>query len=334
MNPASGEDDSATNTYRIATFNLQNLEKPRKPSPAHFDEDAWRLAVQAYDRHLEAVRGTLTRIRADVLAVQEVMDEGDFESLIGGTEYAQFARSPIDRSPGIERQQVILSRYDIRQVELHRQETRVSWVHANKGVAQAVHWNRPIVEVTVDLPSIGPTAFLALHLKSKRPSDVQHLGRGHGGTWPSLAAHAEGMVLSSLKRVGQALELRRRVDELFRTHHSARIVVMGDFNDSLDSVPLDVVRGNYVGARNPELWDQELYPVELSLPREKQYTLIHSGTPVMIDHILISRALLEYFESATILNETIRDHLAIHPHGAYFPDSDHAPVVMELTARA
>ena len=48
-------------------------------------------------------------------------------------------------------------------------------MHANRGVAQAVHWNRPIVEATVDLPGIGPTAFLALHLKSKRPSEVHHI---------------------------------------------------------------------------------------------------------------------------------------------------------------
>lgn len=258
------------------------------------------------------------------------MDDRDFESLIEGTQYADYARSPIDRSPGIERQQVILSRFGVRKVRLHRQETKVSWVHANRGVAQAVHWNRPIVEATVDLPGIGPTTFLALHLKSKRPSDVQHIDRGPDGLWPSLASHGEGTVLSSLKRVGQALEIRRRVDSLFALHPSARIVVLGDFNDSLDSVTLEVVRGNYVGARNPILWDQELYPVELSLPREKQYTLIHAGTPVMIDHILISRALLQHFHSATILNEPLRDHLAVSPCGAYFPDSDHAPVVMEL----
>jgi len=272
----------------------------------------------------------LVRTHADVLAVQEVMDNGDFKALIEGTEYASFARSPIDRSPGIERQQVILSRFGIRKVHLHRQETKVSWVHANRGVAQAVHWNRPIVEATVDLPGIGPTAFLALHLKSKRPSEVHHIGRSPSGVWPSLASHAEGSVLSALKRIGQALEVRRRVDGIFAAHRSARIVVLGDFNDSLDSVPLDIIRGDYVGARNPALWDQELYPVELSVPKEKQYTLIHSGTPVMIDHILISRALLEHFHSATILNETLRDHLAIAPYGAYFPDSDHAPVIMDL----
>ena len=132
------------------------------------------------------------RTHADVLAVQEVMDNGDFKALIEGTEYASFARSPIDRSPGIERQQVILSRFGIRKVHLHRQETKVSWVHANRGVAQAVHWNLPIVEPPWTC-RIGPTA------SSPCTSSPSALRVSHGSPAASgqLASHAEASVPSA-----------------------------------------------------------------------------------------------------------------------------------------
>jgi len=316
-------------TIRVATFNLRNLGRPQG---AGADPAEWQRTLADHEAHSLALRSTLTRLRADVLAVQEVMSGDELRLLLTGTAYAPYQSTPFDPSPDIERQQVILSRFPIHSVRLHEQRTTVLWVHSNTGDPVPVRWNRPIVEASIDLPGIGRTAFLALHLKSKRPSDVQGVRLTEDQGWPSLASHAEGATLSALKRVGQALEVRRLVDGLFARHHNARIVVMGDFNDSTDSVPVTIVRGDYVGAQSPLLWDQELFPVELSLPQEKQFTFVHRGGPMMIDHILISRALLPFFSSATVLNETTRDHHSAMPPDRYFPDSDHAPVVAEFRA--
>jgi len=318
-------------TIRVATFNLRNLGLPDGPDP-RTDPVEWQRTLDDHDAHVLALRRVLTRLRADVLAVQEVMSHDELRSLLSATAYASYQSTPFDTSPDVERQQVIVSRFPIHGFRLHEQQTTVLWVHSNAGDPVPVRWNRPIVEASIDLPGIGRTAFLALHLKSKRPSDVQGVRMTEDQGWPSLASHAEGGTLSALKRVGQALEVRRLADGLFARHNNARIVVLGDFNDSTDSVPVSIVRGDYVGARNPRLWDQELFAVELSLPQEKQFTFVHRGAPMMIDHILISRALLPCFGSATVLNETTRDHHSAVPPDRYFPDSDHAPVVAEFWA--
>lgn len=318
---------------RIATFNLENLGRPTSPAggdPARFQSYERRLA--AYPRLLETTRHSLVRLRAHVVALQEVVDQESLCEVTAGTAYETYEATRLDPNYGDERQQVVLSCFPIRHVRLHRQSSRVSWIHMNQGQAVAVQWNRPVLEVSLELPGIGPTALLAVHLKSKRASDVQGVVMTPTGGWPSLAAHAEGAFLSSLKRAGQALEVRRFVDRLFTKHTDARIVVLGDFNDTTDSVPVAIVRGDYIAARNPDLWDRELYPVELSLPAEKQFTLIHNGTPVMIDHILISRAMLGRFRSATVLNEALLDQTAAYPPELYFPSSDHAPVVAEFWA--
>lgn len=309
---------------RVATWNPLDLGAQHAPGPS--DGSAAELLPEL---HLLATRRMLRRIRADVVALQEVFSDEGLDAAIEGTPYARYFRTPLDPDPEVERSQVILSRFPLRDYRLHRQRSRLSWFARGEGAGHEVRWNRPIVEVSIDLPGIGQTRLLTVHLKSKRPSETPGL-MGGPGRWTSLAAHGEGMALSSLKRVGQALELRRLVDGIFDRYEDARVMVVGDFNDTLDSVPLSIIRGSYVEARNLELWDRELYPVELSLPDEKRFTLLHDGRPQMIDHVLISRALLASFHSARVLNETIRDHWAT-PRGLdLLPESDHAPVVAEF----
>jgi endonuclease/exonuclease/phosphatase family metal-dependent hydrolase len=314
-------------TIRIATLNPLDLGLVR-PEPEGDGRAADRARLLA-DLHFTATIRLLARIRADVLALQEVFSNEALDEVLAGTPYEHYQRTPLDPDPEVERHQVILSRFPLKEFHLHRQVSRLQWIARGDGAPVDVRWNRPIVEVSIDLPGVGWTRFLSVHLKSKRPSDAPGLGSGPDG-WPSLATHAEGLALSSLKRVGQALELRRLVDRIFSRYAEARIVVLGDFNDTTDSVPFTIIRGSYVEARNMALWDQELYPVELSLPAEKQFTLLHDGKPQMIDHILISRALLASFRSATILNETLRDHWATPRSLEFLPESDHAPVVAEF----
>lgn len=315
-------------TLRIATLNPLDLGLGRTRSLSAADNPADARKLEAL--HLSAIQRMLVRMRADVLALQEVIDDEALDQVLAGTPYAGYERTPLDPHPDVERHQVVLSRFPIREYHLHRQHSRLHWLPQGEGQPLEVRWSRPIVEVSLELPGIGRTRLLGVHLKSKRPSEVPGASPSPSAGWPSLAAHAEGATLSSLKRVGQALELRRLVDGLFARYRDARIVVLGDFNDTTESVPLSIIRGSYVEARNPLLWDQELYPVELSVPTEKQFTLLHDGKPQMIDHILISRALLAQFRSATIHNETLRDHWATPRTIDFLPESDHAPVVAEF----
>ena len=68
-----------------------------------------------------------------------------------------------------------------------------------------------------------------VHLKSRLPSHIewQKLGKI---MWKTASGRAEGFFLSSMKRVGQALETRIVIDNLLDKDEDTLIVVCGDSN--------------------------------------------------------------------------------------------------------
>lgn len=72
---------------------------------------------------------------------------------------------------------------------------------------------RPILHVEVDLGGGRRLHVVNVHLKSKIPTDIpgQKLD---AFTWRAAEAWAVGSFVSSMKRMSQALEVRRLVDQL------------------------------------------------------------------------------------------------------------------------
>jgi hypothetical protein len=62
-------------------------------------------------------------------------------------------------------------------------------------------------------------------------------------TWKTAFGWTEGVFLSPLQRVGQALRTHNRSDDLFDADEEAMIVVCGDVNADLDDVPVEAIRG-------------------------------------------------------------------------------------------
>ena len=80
-----------------------------------------------------------------------------------------------------------------------------------------------------------------LHLKSRRPTNIQ----GHKvdeRTWKTASGWAEGVFISSMKRIGQALETRILIDRLFDEDPCTLIAVCGDFNEEFDEVAAELGR--------------------------------------------------------------------------------------------
>jgi predicted extracellular nuclease len=165
-----------------------------------------------------------------------------------------------------------------------------------------------------------------LHLKSKLPTEIpgQKLDQF---TWLTAAGVAEGSFLSSMKRVGQALETRLLIDRLFDADGRALIAVCGDFNSDIDDVPVTAIRGDVSETANPTLATRVLVACERSIPEPARYSLIHNGRGEMIDHILVSRALLAGYETAQVDNEILHDESIAFATDVLYPESDHAPVV-------
>jgi predicted extracellular nuclease len=168
-----------------------------------------------------------------------------------------------------------------------------------------------------------------VHLKSKLPTDIpgQHPSQF---LWQSASGWAEGSFVSAMKRVGQALEMRILIDQLFDENPQARILACGDFNADIDEVPLEAIRGDVENTGNPALVSRLMIPCERNIAAPARFSLYHHGRPVMLDHILASRPLLAYWQGTAAHNEVLHDESVAFALDTTFPESDHAPIVAEF----
>jgi endonuclease/exonuclease/phosphatase family metal-dependent hydrolase len=203
---------------RIATFNLENLDDETGQDPSL----ATRVAI---------MRPQLDRIAADILQEVHSQDSPQGRTLaaldtpLAGTRYEAYERLTTRTTAGQlyqERNLVILSRFPfiaharqiIRDSSGPRPSYRVATADPPDQTADPLEWERPILYAQVDLGDGRLLHVLNLHLKSKLATDItgQKLD---DYTWKTPAAWAEGFFISSMKRVGQALQVRLELDRLF-----------------------------------------------------------------------------------------------------------------------
>ena len=155
-------------TLRIATFNLENLDdcaNQRPPLPT-------RIAL---------MRPQLLRASADVFCFQEVNSLGALNQLLADTPFATYKR-PFTTGAGGQplpvRNLVVASRLPILMFEqllhhlapapLYRKVTAIP----AESTASEVNWERPLLNVQLDVGDGQVLHVLNLHLKSKLPTDV------------------------------------------------------------------------------------------------------------------------------------------------------------------
>ncbi|WP_440956045.1 endonuclease/exonuclease/phosphatase family protein [Methanosarcina sp. Mfa9] len=323
---------------RIATFNLENLDFQKSNKEPTLEE---RIAV---------IRPQLERINADILCLQEIHgqeEEGQprrllaLDSLLRDTRYAGFHRVSTMIGDGSEvcdkRNLVILSRYEIQEHHQYRHyyapapHYRLVMEEREEGEEQKtikVTWERPILHARI---SVGDRILdvINLHLKSRLATNIkgQKLDRY---TWKNASAWAEGFFLSSMKRVGQALETRMLIDQLFKKDEAAWIVVCGDFNADFDEVPVEAIRGQVENTGNGGLAKRVMLPCEMSIPESARFSLYHRGRGRMLDHLLVSRSMLAHYKGSEVHNELLHDESIAFATETKFPESDHAPVIAEF----
>ena len=318
---------------RIATFNLENLDSGNTRPPI--------------ETRIEILRPQLQRIDADVLCLQEVHAQGPsgnrtldaLDQLIAQTQYANgYHRATTSTVAGglyRYRNLVTLSRLPIRDMRIFRDTDgpRPSYQPATAVTPDPtpiITWERPILHTELELDTGESLHVLNLHMKSKMPSFIN--GQVNNSVWTTRSAWAEGSFLSSMKRVGQAIQTRLLVDELFDAHGaSTHIVVVGDFNAEAREVPVKAICGHIEETANPDHAPRVLIPCENNIPDSARYSLFHLGQGAMLDHILASRSMFRFFDHAEIHNEALPDESGAFRFDTHFPDSDHAPVVAEFS---
>lgn len=321
-------------SLRIATFNLENLD------------DGPGLEPTLADR-IEIMRPQLERIAADILCLQEINSQGAdgartlsaLDELLSGTPYAGFNRQTTLTTSGQfydERNIVTLSRFpvvsarNIRDSDGPRPSYQMATANPPDDAANPVVWERPMLYTQIDIGPGLTLHLINLHLKSKLASNIP--GRKIDSfTWRTVSAWAEGSFISSMKRLGQALQARLLIDEIFDTHGPGSLIAMaGDFNAQTDEVPIKAVCGPVEETGNPAHAARMMVPCENNIPDSTRYSLFHLGKGQMLDHIIVSRPLLRYLRDAEIHNEALPDESGAFRQDTKFPESDHAPVVAEF----
>lgn len=313
---------------RIASFNLENL-KPGEDLEA-------RCTI---------LRPQLERVDADILCLQEIdgvrAQDGGLRSLealdvlLEGTTYATFHRAMSLRSnqaePRDRHNLVVLSRRPIAKEAQYSNDLvaapnyRQATALPPEG-AQPVTWDRPILHAVIEVGDGQKVHVVNVHLKAPLAAYVagQKLG---AFTWKTVSGWAEGFFLAAMKRTGQALEVRVLIDRIFDDDPAALVALCGDFNAEERDVALRIAAGKPEDTGNGALTHRELIPLEHSLPESRRFTLIHGGCRLMLDHILVSRPLLQYYRGIEVHNESLVDEVIAGTTINAAPESFHAPVV-------
>ncbi len=322
---------------RIATFNLESLDdRPDLEPPL-----AARSAV---------LRPQLLRLDADVLCLQEVNGQRPpgggprrllaLERLLAGTPYADFHRASSSRVSGPDSDQergvdavhnlVVLSRCpivareELRHHLVERPAYRPTTAEPPAPEALPIEWDRPILGAAIELSAGRRLHIVNLHLRAPLAAPVPGQKRD-SQTWNSVSGWAEGFFLATVKRAGQALEARLFIERLFDDDAEALIAVCGDFNAEERQTPLRTIRGDPSDTGNPELVARTLVPLEHTLPASQRFSVVHGGHKEMLDHVLVSRALLARYDHVEVYNEALADELTDTG-----PESHHAPLVAEF----
>ncbi|MDD2278899.1 MAG: endonuclease [Bacteroidales bacterium] len=170
--------------------------------------------------------------------------------------------------------------------------------------------------------------------------DTLHVFVNH---WPSKYG---GALVSEPGRIAAGKLVRQKVDSIKLFHPDARIIIMGDFNDTPDSRPL--IEG--LGASLPEkpFTADGLYNLHLPYVAKGEGTLKYQGAWEVIDMMIVTKGLLnakhgvyttpdggKIFSADFLLEKDerfvgvipFRTYIGFRYHGGF---SDHLPIYIDL----
>ncbi len=321
---------------RIATFNLESLDLPPKAS-------------MPVEERAEILRPQLERVAADILCLQEVNGQHvpgaeerslvALDAVLKGTRYESYDRvstcGPDGKGVADVHNLVVLSRlpiHDFREIRhelVHAMPYRMTTALPAQTEPVLVGWDRPLLLADIMLPGGQSLALINVHLRAPLAAPIPGQKEAQF-VWKTVGGWAEGYFLASLKRIGQALELRLVLEHLMDSAPDRLIAVCGDFNAADHETTLRIIIGAEEDTGNGRLAACALIPLERSAPNDRRYTVLHHGRAQMLDHILVNRPLLAKFRHLEIHNEGLEDELVGYAKVDRPPDSYHAPVVAEF----
>lgn len=289
-----------TTSFTLATFNLFNYAEP---------PNAYYTFSNIYsDAEWQAKQDWITRMlhnsQADIIGFQEVFSPAALESLVSAAGYPYF--SVIDQ-PTVNEGYLcsapvlaIASRFPIEQVVAVMPKPPFS----NPGTGgEDTAFSRTPLHAVINIEDIGPVHVLVVHLKSQRPT-LPDTDTENSTEQPSPSTDINnfkstlwGEWLSQIQRGTEANLLYSYLADL-QLQADYPVIVMGDFNQSLQSAELSVLTRQHIlcnargEARNLQLFDSwALYCHQQggeNLSWSRHATHYHGAVGHTLDYILLS----------------------------------------------
>jgi predicted extracellular nuclease len=300
----------------VATWNLENLYLPGGEFGPR-DE-------AAYEAKLDALATAIDALRPDVLAVQEVGDPAALDDLVervGGTWHVALSTLPDDRGIRVG----FASRLQLDRVrEFRRFPDRLAPVQIEDSGETTPDMGRGALAV-----STGGIELVTCHLKSKLLSFAD--GRFNPRDEGERARYA---AYALYRRAGEAVTVRAHADTLL----PGDVVVLGDLNDDVQAATTQLLLGppgseiGTPGFGQPDKGDaRRLWNLAPLIPAERRFTRIYRGRRELIDHVLVSKTLVDRVtrvDTTAARLPSIDDDPSTRRDA---PGSDHSPVVVELS---
>ncbi len=263
-------------TITVASLNALNLFDD-KDDPYHGDEKT----ATKLRKDLDLLAQSIRQIDADVLVLQEVENRGYLE-LFNRALLADLGYKHVVLTEGNDRRGIdvaILSRVPVGPVISYR-HLRFPDTNGNE-----MTFRRDLLHAIIEPEEGRPIHVLGVHLKSK-----------FGGK------------KSDAIRTGEARAIRGVLDDLFAADPESQILLCGDFNDTIDSRPLQTILGN---------GKTKLTSFYSDVPEKSRITYNKEPYLSMIDFIFASPTMAKQYEKGSydILaggpSQTGSDHNAV-----------------------
>ena len=273
----------------------------------------------------------------DVLAVQEVGDVDaltDLADRAGGGWHVETAE-PDRRGIRVG----FMSRLpltEVRQVRAFPAGLRP--IQVNDTTTPATEMGRAALRVRVQVEGRA-IDLISCHLKSK-------LLTFPGGRFSTRdeGERARFGAYALNRRAAEAVTVRAAATDLLTaggTRDGASVMVLGDLNDEAQAATTQILHGppgseiGTEGFDRPDQGDQQrLWNLAARIPQAQRFTRIYRGRPELIDHILVSQALVALVPDGAVTTDgagpvpSITDDPGERRDA---PGSDHRPVIATIT---
>lgn len=349
----------AKTTLRILYINAENLFSPG----VRFYSSSY--SEQEYLGKINWLGSTIAFADADVVALTELGDDARtcIDDLVGvinaqnpnKTMQETFIARPSKGSTKIRA--AVLSRFPITntasliafpsgfKVDLHDLGTdegeRSNWVEI-----PIRDYSRPVARVRINPPNgVKPFNIFVVHLKSKRPAIAGHDGRNHH--YNEAVGSARAAIRRNIEAAALRVHLNKFLVDQFEEDPKIPSILVGDFNDTPTSVPLENIRGAFDRDPGPSSpWTQNdkvslITCARLHLMKgayeDRLYSYIHEESFSLIDQALVTKHLVGKFQHLEVLNDHVLRHQQLKTSVTSDDRrwksivSDHGAIVLQFT---